>query len=90
MQYETAIALALQDKMKDIDTSVRPVTVMVVGAGRGPLVAATLNASHSTNCPVKVYAVEKVRRNMIDVWSSYVRAKWMNGAFICEHRTRTR
>ena len=46
--------------MKEIDTNVRPVTVMVVGAGRGPLVAATLNASHSSNCPVKVYAVEKV------------------------------
>lgn len=37
---------------------------MVVGAGRGPLVAATLNASHSTNCPVKVYAVEKVMQSL--------------------------
>lgn len=64
MQYEAAIALALQDKMKEIDTNARPVTVMVVGAGRGPLVAATLNASHSTGCPVKVYAVEKVRTSI--------------------------
>ena len=32
---------------------------MVVGAGRGPLVRAALNASKSANIAIKVYAVEK-------------------------------
>ena len=34
-------------------------TVMVVGAGRGPLVHAALNASRETGVPVRVFAVEK-------------------------------
>lgn len=32
---------------------------MVVGAGRGPLVQATLNAAKRTERNVKVYAIEK-------------------------------
>ena len=32
---------------------------MVVGAGRGPLVHAVLNASRATRVPVRVFAVEK-------------------------------
>lgn len=37
----------------------RPVVVMVVGAGRGPLVRATLQASKRTGRAVRVFAVEK-------------------------------
>lgn len=33
--------------------------IMVVGAGRGPLVRAALNASMNTKIQIKVYAVEK-------------------------------
>lgn len=33
--------------------------IMVVGAGRGPLVRAALNAAKLTNQEIKVYAVEK-------------------------------
>jgi len=32
---------------------------MVLGAGRGPLVAASLRAAQMASCAVKVYAVEK-------------------------------
>lgn len=32
---------------------------MVVGAGRGPLVHASLNAAEMANQQIKVYAVEK-------------------------------
>ena len=32
---------------------------MVVGAGRGPLVDATIKAAHSASRLVRVYAVEK-------------------------------
>lgn len=33
--------------------------IMVVGAGRGPLVRASLNAGERAKQPVKIYAVEK-------------------------------
>ncbi|KAJ0181084.1 hypothetical protein K1T71_003169 [Dendrolimus kikuchii] len=42
---------------KDTDSDV--VTVMVLGAGRGPLLRATLNAAEITDTNVKVVAVEK-------------------------------
>lgn len=32
---------------------------MVVGAGRGPLVRSTFNASHNVSRKVKVYVIEK-------------------------------
>lgn len=34
-------------------------TIMVVGAGRGPLVRGSLAAAAAAGCRVKVYAVEK-------------------------------
>lgn len=56
-QYEKAITKALTDKAKDGITDI--LTICVVGAGRGPLVNASLKASDNAKVPVKVYAVEK-------------------------------
>lgn len=56
-QYEKAITKALTDKAKPDSTEV--LTVCVVGAGRGPLVNASLKASDNAKVPIKVYAVEK-------------------------------
>lgn len=56
-QYEKAITKALSDKAKGGNTDV--LIICVVGAGRGPLVNASLKASDNANVPVKVYAVEK-------------------------------
>lgn len=43
------------DQTDDVDNeSDKPITVMVLGAGRGPLVRATLNAADITNSKVKV------------------------------------
>jgi protein arginine N-methyltransferase 5 len=53
-QYEAAAAAALADRPASIVT-----VVMVVGAGRGPLVRRVLAASDATGRPVRVYAVEK-------------------------------
>ena len=55
-QYQKAIALALADLAQGDGAAL---VVMVVGAGRGPLVNATLRASKAAKVPVKVYAVEK-------------------------------
>lgn len=56
-QYEKAITKALTDKAKECSNDV--LTVCVVGAGRGPLVNASLKASDNAKAPIKVYAVEK-------------------------------
>jgi len=55
--YEDAIRAALVDKAKGKSTM--QMIVMVVGAGRGPLVHAALNASRATGVAVRVFAVEK-------------------------------
>ncbi|XP_022115769.1 protein arginine N-methyltransferase 5 [Pieris rapae] len=52
-----------------------PVTVMVLGAGRGPLVRATLNAAEMTNTDVKVIAVEK-NPGAVVVLAAQVRELW--------------
>ncbi|XP_062224110.1 protein arginine N-methyltransferase 5-like isoform X3 [Phragmites australis] len=58
-QYQRAIAKALVDRVSD-DAIARTRTVlMVVGAGRGPLVRASLQAAEETGRKLKVYAVEK-------------------------------
>lgn len=53
-KYEEAIHKFLLSKPPD-----SLVIVMVVGAGRGPLVRAALRASESSKRRIKVYAVEK-------------------------------
>lgn len=55
VEYQNAIQKALEDLPSSIETPV----VMVVGAGRGPLVQAALNASYILHRKIKVYAVEK-------------------------------
>ena len=58
-QYQTAIyeaIVGITSKTEDKDTKI---VIMVVGAGRGPLVHASLNAAEMANAQIKVYAVEK-------------------------------
>lgn len=53
--YQNAIVKALEDVPDSVTTPV----VMVVGAGRGPLVQAVLNVSYMLHRKIAVYAVEK-------------------------------
>ncbi|XP_053970427.1 protein arginine N-methyltransferase 5 [Hylaeus volcanicus] len=58
-QYQTAIHEAILGiKSKTTDKN-RKIVIMVVGAGRGPLVHASLNAAEMADQQIKVYAVEK-------------------------------
>lgn len=60
--YEDAVRLALTDMFVqggDDSQSPRVAQVMVVGAGRGPLVRCVLRAAASAGVPVAVYAIEK-------------------------------
>lgn len=71
VEYQKAIKKALEDIPEDVETPV----VMVVGAGRGPLVQATLNASYILQRKIKVYAVEK-NPYAINTLQDRVRNEW--------------
>ncbi|XP_060832624.1 protein arginine N-methyltransferase 5 [Bombus pascuorum] len=58
-QYQTAIYQAINMIVAKAEDKNKKIVIMVVGAGRGPLVRASLNAAEKANHPVKVYAVEK-------------------------------
>ncbi|KAH6788310.1 SHK1 binding protein 1 [Perilla frutescens var. frutescens] len=58
-QYQRAVAKALVDRVPDEDASRVTTVLMVVGAGRGPLVRASLQAAEETDRKLKIYAVEK-------------------------------
>lgn len=58
-QYQRAVAKALVDRVPDEDASRVTAVLMVVGAGRGPLVRASLQAAEETDRKLKIYAVEK-------------------------------
>jgi protein arginine N-methyltransferase 5 len=56
-QYELAITKALLKK--NISCIEKKTVVMVVGAGRGPLVRCALRAAKNSNRKIKMYAIEK-------------------------------
>jgi hypothetical protein len=58
VNYEEAVFLALQDLRATLGGDGR-IIVMVVGAGRGPLVRASLRASDRCGIPIYVYALDK-------------------------------
>jgi len=58
-EYQRAIYCALRDRVPDKDKDTHVTVLMVLGAGRGPLVSASLKAAQQCVRKVKVYAVEK-------------------------------
>lgn len=75
VEYQRAIEKAL----RNLDESIVEPIVMVVGAGRGPLVQAVLNASCILKKRVKVYAVEKnpyavntLQDRVLNEWKGFV------------------
>jgi len=58
-EYQNAVYRALIDRVPDDKADEVVTTVMVVGAGRGPLVRASFNAAKDAGRKVKMYAVEK-------------------------------
>ncbi|UYV74344.1 PRMT5 [Cordylochernes scorpioides] len=68
-KYQEAIHRALEDRVPVERRGDTVVTVMVVGAGRGPLVRATLIASEICGVNVRVYAVEKNPNAIVTLYS---------------------
>ncbi|KAG8180355.1 hypothetical protein JTE90_016386 [Oedothorax gibbosus] len=58
-EYKRAIYSALIDRVSEEEKETKNVVIMVVGAGRGPLVRSALSAATNAQRKVKVYAVEK-------------------------------
>jgi protein arginine N-methyltransferase 5 len=54
------------------------IVVTVVGAGRGPLVAAALNAARRADVTVRVYAVEKNMNAVITLRNRVITEMWSN------------
>ncbi|KAL6215209.1 hypothetical protein ACLB2K_014640 [Fragaria x ananassa] len=78
IQYQRAIAKALQDRVPDEKYSTVTTVLMVVGAGRGPLVRASLQAAEETGRRLKVYAVEKNPNAVVTLHSLVKLEGWEN------------
>lgn len=70
-QYEAAIAAALKDTPPEKES-----VVMVVGAGRGPLVRRAISAAAEAKRTIRVYAVEKNPNAIITLRSLSRRLGW--------------
>ncbi|KAF6202415.1 hypothetical protein GE061_004814 [Apolygus lucorum] len=58
-EYGNAVYEALIDRVPESEKETNTQVVMVVGAGRGPLVTQTIHAARKANRKIRVYAVEK-------------------------------
>lgn len=77
-EYQRAVKLALLDRVPEDKKDEITTVIMVVGAGRGPLVRASLNAGKEAQRKVKLYAVEK-NPNAIVTLETLNEEEW-NGA----------
>ncbi|CAM9328766.1 unnamed protein product, partial [Phaeothamnion confervicola] len=75
-QYEKAVVAALRS-VKSVSKS-REVLLIVVGAGRGPLVRASLQAAATTGRRMRVYAVEKNPNAVVTLRNLVEMERWTN------------
>ncbi|RMZ94869.1 arginine N-methyltransferase 5 [Brachionus plicatilis] len=74
-QYQKAIAQALIDRVSEEDKKTKEIVIMVVGAGRGPLVKMAIQAAQETERKVKLYAIEK-NKNAINTLLNLKNTDW--------------
>ncbi|KAG9450145.1 hypothetical protein H6P81_010110 [Aristolochia fimbriata] len=77
-QYQMAVHKALLDRVPNEKASTITTVLMVVGAGRGPLVRASLQAALETGRKLKVYAVEKNPNAVVTLHSLIKLEGWEN------------
>lgn len=58
-EYQRAMFEAIKDKIPEGEKATKTITLMVLGAGRGPLVRAALKAALAAERKIRVFAVEK-------------------------------
>jgi len=78
-EYQAAIQAALTDLVPEAECGEKVLVLMVVGAGRGPLVRAALSASEKSGRKIRVFAVEKnpnavitLQQQQIEYWGEQV------------------
>ena len=78
-EYEKAIKAALMDLVKEEELDKKELVLIVVGAGRGPLVRAALRASEASRRKIRVFAVEKnpnavitLQQQQLEMWGDMV------------------
>ena len=78
-EYEAAIKAALIDMISEEEKESRELVLIVVGAGRGPLVRAALRASGASQRKIRVFAVEKnpnavitLQQQQLEMWGDQV------------------
>ncbi|XP_031631441.1 protein arginine N-methyltransferase 5-like [Contarinia nasturtii] len=77
LREQRAIELAFMDKISDEEADIKTAIVMVVGAGRGPLVRSAFNASANVNRKIKMYVIEK-NPNAIVTLTALQEELWKN------------
>eukprot|EP00850_Spirogloea_muscicola_P005195 SM000023S07651 [mRNA] locus=s23:659320:666064:- [translate_table: standard] len=77
-QYQQAVHQALLDKVTDADSATTTLVLMVVGAGRGPLVRASLAAAEEAQRLLKIYAVEKNPNAIVTLHSLITMEGWQD------------
>lgn len=80
-EYQRAVYYALLDRVPDEAVNDVITVIMVVGAGRGPLVRASFNAAKEANRKVKLYAVEK-NPNAIVTLETLNLEEWNNSVIV--------
>lgn len=73
--YQRAIEAALIDKVLESEKEKKRLVLCVLGAGRGPLVRASVNASKNTGRKLKIIIVEK-NPNAIVTLSALIELMW--------------
>lgn len=79
-QYEEAVRMALVDGARQGDEAA---VVMVVGAGRGPLVNAALRAAKSAHRDITVYAIEKNPHAVVTLQHLAQSDEWRGRVRVC-------
>lgn len=75
--YQLALEAAMRDKVTDDELERKELVIMIVGAGRGPLIRAALNAMENTKRKAKIVVVEK-NQNAINTLSALVQELWQD------------
>lgn len=73
--YQMAIEEALVDMIPESDKGTKKLTLLLVGAGRGPLIRAAINATKNTGRFLKIIVVEK-NANAICTLKSMIKVMW--------------
>ncbi|PSC71639.1 arginine N-methyltransferase [Micractinium conductrix] len=74
--YEEAVYRCLLDRVPQEEAESRVTVLMVVGAGRGPLVAASLRASVRARRRIRIYAVEKNPNAVVTLQNRAIADGW--------------